>query len=67
MLADETDNLDAFSFSMNLFSLIKMQMMDMYFQFEVQTSIRGVTAKVKIKAYLHRLGRRFKAIFTQGG
>ena len=49
MAAGEQDDLDDSSFSSNIFLLVEMQMMDMDFHLEVQTTIRDVTAKVKSK------------------
>ena len=42
-----------------------MQTMDMDIQLEIQTSIRNVTTKVKIKATFHILGGQFKVICKQ--
>ena len=65
MVVGEPDDLDDSYFSRNIFSLLEMQTTEMDFQLEVQTSIRDITVKVKIKATLHRLGGRFKEICTQ--
>ena len=65
MVAGELNNPDDSSFSGNLFSLVETHTMDMDFQLELQTSIRDVTAKLKIKATLHILGGRFKVICTK--
>ena len=65
MVVGEPDDLDDSYFSRNIFSLLEMQTTEMDFQLEVKTSIRDITVKVKIKATLHRLGGRFKAIYTQ--
>ena len=64
MVAGEPDDLYDSYFSRNIFSLLEMQTTEMDFQLEVKTSIRDITVKVKIKATLHRLGGRFKAIYT---
>ena len=66
MIAGETNDLDDFFFSSNLFSLVDMQTMDMDFHLEVKTTIRDVTVKVKIKATLQSLGYRFKAFLRSG-
>ena len=47
MVAGESDNLDNYSFSRNLFSLVELHTMDMAHHIDVKTSIRDVTAKVK--------------------
>ena len=65
IVAGGPDDLDDSSFIRNISFLLETQMMDMSFQLEVQTSIQCVTAKVKIKATLHSLGGKFKAICTK--
>ena len=65
MVVGEPDDLDDSYLSRNILSLLEMQTTEMDFQLEVKTSIRDITVKVKIKATLHRLGGRFKAIYTQ--
>ena len=65
MVAGEPEDFGDSSFSSNLFSLVETQTMEIYFQLEVKTSIRGVNVKLKIKGTLYRIGERFKAICTQ--